>query len=198
MAAEAFPLYWPEGWPRAKHRARSLFKRSFTRARNDLFHELRLLGATHIVLSTNIPIRNDGLPYAREVRIEDPGVAIYFTLRERSLSMARDAHPTVHENLAALAESISHIRGLERHGGAQMVDRAFMGFAALPSPDDRSWPRLLGLKPDATLAEIEEAYRRLASTNHPDRGGQHDRMAEINRAIAAARAARAPRAEESA
>lgn len=37
-------------------------------------------------------------------------------------------------------------------------------------------------KADEVLDVLRTAYRRLASENHPDRGGDPDRMAEINRA----------------
>lgn len=41
---------------------------------------------------------------------------------------------------------------------------------------------ILGVKKDATAAEITQAKRRLARANHPDRGGKTERMALINRA----------------
>jgi DnaJ domain len=52
---------------------------------------------------------------------------------------------------------------------------------------------VLGLKPDATAAELTAAYRRLAKRHHPDRGGgaaAAARMAEINAAYDTLRAAR--------
>jgi molecular chaperone DnaJ len=42
---------------------------------------------------------------------------------------------------------------------------------------------VLGLRPDAGRAEVDEAYRRLIKLYHPDRmGGDGSRAAEINRA----------------
>ena len=41
----------------------------------------------------------------------------------------------------------------------------------------------LGLKPGASRAEVDEAYRRLIKLHHPDReGGDPDRAADVNRA----------------
>jgi hypothetical protein len=40
----------------------------------------------------------------------------------------------------------------------------------------------LGLEPDADSADIERAYRKLIKDHHPDRGGDPERAAEINRA----------------
>ena len=42
---------------------------------------------------------------------------------------------------------------------------------------------VLGVSPDATLAEVRSARRRLASEFHPDHGGDGVRMGEINAAF---------------
>ena len=53
---------------------------------------------------------------------------------------------------------------------------------------------VLGLGPDATLAEVRAARRRLAWELHPDRGGDPARMREVNEAFdAAVKAIRRPR-----
>ncbi|VTU30589.1 Small T antigen [Variovorax sp. PBL-H6] len=38
---------------------------------------------------------------------------------------------------------------------------------------------LLGVPPNATSTDIDDAFRRLASSAHPDRGGDHDAMANL-------------------
>jgi hypothetical protein len=45
---------------------------------------------------------------------------------------------------------------------------------------------VLGLRPDATADEVNDARRRLAIEHHPDRGGDPHRMREINGAADAA------------
>lgn len=103
MSVTAYPLAWPPGWPRTKpeHRedSRYRFKTasgpvSFEKARSQLAEELDLLRAFHIVLSTNIPLRLDGQPRsdAARTRMEDPGVAVYFTLHNRPMVMAQDRY----------------------------------------------------------------------------------------------------------
>lgn len=92
--SSAYPLAWPQGWPKTewqKRKASSPFNTTFDRARRDLVNELRLLGATNVVISTNLPLRQDGYPYADAARrkIDDPGVAVYFMLRKRPMTMAR-------------------------------------------------------------------------------------------------------------
>ena len=48
---------------------------------------------------------------------------------------------------------------------------------------DRSAYAVLGLQPDADLADIDRAYKRLIKLHHPDRhGGDVERAAQINRA----------------
>lgn len=49
------------------------------------------------------------------------------------------------------------------------------------------WSDTLGVRPDATDAEIEAAYRNKARTAHPDRGGSAEQMNELQHAIEAAR-----------
>ena len=80
--SEAFPLYWPEGWPRTSTWQRqndTKFKGvTFGRARDDLLAEIKRLGGAQVILSTNVALRLDGLPYADRRNPEDPGVAVYF------------------------------------------------------------------------------------------------------------------------
>lgn len=95
--------------------------------------------------------------------------------------MAVDRYDRVEDNLAAIAATLDAMRAIERHGGASILDRAFQGFTALAAPE--SWWQVLGLKgPNTSRDEIETAHRRLAMANHPDRGGDTDKMSRINRA----------------
>jgi hypothetical protein len=42
--------------------------------------------------------------------------------------------------------------------------------------------RILGVSSDATLSQIKEAYRSRAKTCHPDMGGSHEAMSQLNEA----------------
>lgn len=197
-----FPLEWPESWERTPEGARqthSAFSTTFDKARRDLADELRLLGAKNPVLSSDIPLRNDGRPRAdiARRRIDDPGVALYFTLDGEQMVMARDSYWSVHDNLRSLGLSISAMRALERHGGGHMLKRAFSGFTALPPPTNdvsrtqtkRPWREVFEFSSswDVDYSEVALRYRLLAKKYHPDAGGSETEMAELNIAYAEAK-----------
>lgn len=200
---QAYPLQWPEGWPRTPFNRRTSNSRlqtaSFDYARRTIFDELRKLGAKSVVLSTCVPLRQDGMPYADAARrrMDEPGVAVYFQLREQSMCMARDAYHDISQNMRSLALAIEYLRGLERHGGATMMERAFAGFTALPPPASQTeeainWRVELGVDnydlPNQDLLAISESrYRDRAKKLHPDQGGDAAKMIRLNLAIKFAR-----------
>jgi hypothetical protein len=93
----------------------------------------------------------------------------------------------VADNLAAVAATLDALRAIERHGGGSILERAFIGFAALPASIEKPWRETLGFGfSTPTAAMVEDKYRSLAKTHHPDQGGDHERMSELNLARAAA------------
>lgn len=181
MSAQAFPLYWPEGWKRTKYRKNSAFKIShFGKARDFLLGEVRRMGGKNIVLSTNIALRNDGLPYANQRNPDDPGVAVYFLYKQKQMSFACDAYRKIEENAYAIAKTIEALRGIERWGASDMMERAFRGFAALADGSKRPWREVLGVTiPNPGVLDVEEAFRKLARIHHPDTGGDTSRFQEL-------------------
>ena len=79
---DAYPLQWPPGWKRTQHPKRSQFHyHSIAKATAFLMEELKRLGATNVVISTNLTVRkSDGLPMSRQRTPVDKGVAVYFRL----------------------------------------------------------------------------------------------------------------------
>jgi hypothetical protein len=149
--------------------------------------ELRRLRATDIVVSTNVPVKADGLLYADNKRLEDPGIAVYFKFKTKPSVMARDGFISVAGNLRSLGLAIDAMRQLERHGGSVMLERAFTGFLALPPPDwKRPWREVFGVKGD-WQGDIASLYREKARNRHPDAGGSDTLMAELNVAYQEAR-----------
>jgi hypothetical protein len=167
MSAQAFPLQWPEGWPRTASSQRvggDRSKRGRTGqnwkgewesakpitlevAHKKLFAELDRLRVRSVVLSNDAGLRADGSPRSG-VRPADPGVPLYFIFRGRQMVMAQDAFTTVEANTRSLGLAIEAMRQLERHGGGAMMERAFTGFAALAPP--KHWSDILGVPATAT------------------------------------------------
>lgn len=186
-SVEAYPLQWPDGWPRTKSPQRSRFQVSLRVARDELVEEIRRLGGRSVVISTNLKVRLDGLPYATQRMPDDPGVAVYFTLKGRQQCIPCDRWSKVQDNLQAIRKTVEALRGLERWGAKHMVDAAFRGFEALPGTSEQDWWRVLGFDgPQATRESIRDRYRELVRLRHPDKGGSHEEMQRLNDAYAAA------------
>ncbi len=181
---EAYPLYWPLGWKRTEswRRERSKFKTGFGAARNLLFAELARMGASKIILSTSIPLRNDGLPRANMLPDGgDTGVAVYFERKGKPMVFACDKYNRSEDNIYAMAKTIDAMRGIERWGASDMMERAFMGFKALnPENEGESWWTTLGCTATASRAEIEHSYKTRLRQCHPDAGGSHEAMTKLN------------------
>lgn len=176
---EAYPLSWPAGWPRTRSQQKSRFSISFARARDQLMHEIKLMGGRKTVLSTNLPLRRDGLPLANLPQPTDTGVAVYFQYKGRSMSFACDRWRKIEDNIWSICKSIEAIRGIERWGASDMMERAFTGFAALEAPKT-TWWQILGVRENCTLEEAKRARNNLAQKHHPDLGGDPEEMARIN------------------
>lgn len=185
-----YPLCWPEGRPRtAGHmRDHSRFKTSFADARDQLIREIQLLGGSDLIFSSNIPRRNDGLPYANlKPDRNDPGIAVYFTRKKRQMCFACDRWMTVDDNMHAISMTVGALRGIARWGTGDMMEAAFRGYAALPeSAGGISWWEVLGVPINASDEQIRNAYRERAMKAHPDVGGSHEEMTRINEAYKAA------------
>lgn len=196
---QAYPLHWPQGWPRTPDRERGMAR--FHRSGRDLSMRdsvERLRGqfgyrkfvTEKLVISTNVELRRDGLPYSNRRAPVDPGAAVYFKMDGQSYAMPCDRWDRVEDNLAAIAAHLEAMRGQERWGVGSL-DRAFAGYAALPAPEpEEPWWRVLGIEEHAPLAAVEAHYRSQAKIAHPDSGGSHEGMARLTRAIQQAREAK--------
>src|SRR5690349_8061618 len=115
----SYPLYWPEGWPRAKAHEikRSLFgdhsvKEGVTMANN----EVRLFGGRDLIISSNLELKLDGLPKSNQRQPTDRGVAIFFKRNGQDMALACDIYTTVEDNLWALYRTLAALRQIERDG----------------------------------------------------------------------------------
>jgi hypothetical protein len=199
-----YPLQWPASRPRTPDARRKSPKftkgerhhsatGSWVRQREitvadalkRLQDELDRIGARLPVVSTNLETRLDGLPRSGQRAPNDPGVAVYFQLKGQPVCLPCDTYKTVAANIAAVAAHIEATRAIERHGVATVAEM-FQGFALIEAPGKKSWWDILQCRRDATREIIEAQFRRLARDRHPDAGGSHEMMAELNAARDAA------------
>jgi hypothetical protein len=198
VSRDPYPLQWPEGWPRTEpgRRGTPRFGASFARDRDGVIHQLRKRGS-QIVITSNLPLRHDRLPYANASDGGEPGVAVWWVEKGRERVLACDRWRTAALNLRAIDLTLEALRGLERWGASEVVERAFAGFAALPpgappAPVHRSWREVLGmvemqhLAPEDQLAIAKARHRRLIREAHPDLGGDGVDAAALNAALAEA------------
>jgi hypothetical protein len=103
--------------------------------------------------------------------------------------MAIDRYDRMADNLAAVAATLDAMRAIERHGGAQILDRAFTGFAALPEKASQPWRETLGLQGEGVISieVVESRFKELARKHHPDVGGDAEKFRELVEARDAAR-----------
>jgi len=211
MSINQYPLQWPAGWPRAKARKEAQFgklQKVYSEmngvrviaynSKSDLNNEDAVkralcelgrlgVGVHDSVISTNLTLNLAGFPRGNQGEPGDPGVAVYWKRKNQPMKvMAIDRYTRVRDNIAALAATLEAMRAIERHGGGQVLERAFTGFDALPPP--RTCWDILDLDPnkDWDLEAVQRAFRAKARSMHPDTGGSDALMAELNAARDAA------------
>jgi hypothetical protein len=210
MNLQAYPLYWPDGWKRthrADRRTGTFNKKeteyrppvvpggqgyNYVRTKNltvsdgigRILESLERMGISRndVIISTNVRTRLDGLPRSGEKEPDDPGAAVYWRkgFNAPMRCMAIDRYSVVADNLGAIAATLEAMRAIERHGGAEVLDRSFQGFAALTDGSKKPWRQVLGIEiAQPSAADIENAFRALVKIHHPDIGGSTERFQEI-------------------
>lgn len=182
-----FPLTWPEGWKRSSYRKSAPFRVTPSQAEKDLLSELEKLGAKNVIISTDRRVNRDGSFSIARQTIFDMGVAIYFTRKGRDVVLACDQYDEIHCNIRAIGKTIEAMRGIERWGASDILDRAFTAFEALPAPEQ--WFQVLEVPSDADMATITAAYRAKARAVH-DAGGNEAELTRLNLARDTGKAAR--------
>lgn len=178
-----FPLSWPLNQARTKpsERRRAAFqtrkgsvytwgpmrRHTIYEGAHELEAEIKRMAGHDIIISSNLKVKANGLPYSGQKRPDDPGVAVYFKWHKRDLVFACDKWTEPEDNLWAIVKHIEALRGQERWGVGSL-DQAFAGYAALPAPSENWW-EILGIPKLANDDEIDQAYRSLAQVYHPDK-----------------------------
>lgn len=183
---EKFPLCWPVSYKRTRYPSRSRFgiTTAFGKARDEMFKQVEMLVSYYdrstIILSSNVALRLDGIPYAGMKQPEDKGVALYFKYKDKQVVLCCDKWDKVEHNIWAIAKTVEAMRGIERWGVSDFLEHSFTGFAALPPPttetQKRVWWAVMGYsqQPDTVSwnwAGVEAQYKSLAKKLHPDMPG---------------------------
>lgn len=178
------PLEWPANRPRTSPRRPGLFSADGRRitlhqARARVQDQLQILDGRQsswrrvdgdsILISTNIPTRNDGEPRrGRNLISSDPGAVLYFELDGEPRCIAVDSFMEIEQNIAGIAHALDAIRRLERLGGG-IMESALRGLQMLPQLPPPPWREVLGVDDDVQdLAVARARFRQLAKRHHPD------------------------------
>lgn len=201
MSIDTYPLTWPEGWPRSPEQIRSRFSKkkssgwgtnpiTINHAVGFLLEELRRMGVPDydVIISTNLRLRMDGLPISNQRQPDDCGVSVWWRDYGKQQVIALDKYDRIADNIYAVAKTIEALRGIERWGSGEILERTFTGFAALPHADNvENWRDVLQMGNDQNdsdevlLARAERHYKILAKDAHPDKkGGSDQAMQKIN------------------
>jgi hypothetical protein len=178
--ATNFPLSWPVGWERARLQVASRFDTATSKAYNLLIAEIGRLGGSAVVVSTNLPLKPDGTPRMDREPV-DPGVAVYFTRNGKQVVFACDKFDVIRDNLLAIAKTIEAMRGIERWGASEMMERAFSGFKTLPETagtGEDCWI-VLNIPPMSPAHLVTLAHRDLVRKLHAKGAGSAE-FARVN------------------
>lgn len=134
-----------------------------------------------VVISTNLQLRRDGLPYSAQKEPTDPGAAVYWRVGDKRFVMACDRFTTVGENLYTIGKTIEATRAIERWG-AVTTEQAFAGYVALEEKTEPSCWEVLQIPPGSNRQQVIDAFRRRALETHPDAGGSANAFTEVTRA----------------
>lgn len=209
----SYPLSWPAGWRRTQsgERINGHFGRNETKYSSPDFNgkvsswnrkrsltvadavervmkEMSMMGISDddFVISTNIQTRLDGLPRSDRAEPSDSGTAVYWRKGEQTRCMAIDQYTRAADNLAAIAATLEALRAIARHGSAETLERAFVGFAALPPPDNSWWSVLQFDNRDQALrlgkGAVEARFREQVKFVHPDAGGSAEQFQKLTSA----------------
>lgn len=178
---DAYPLAWPDGWPRTRLRKGGSFGVVKTKHRDGIswkqkksinveeatkrvFEELEKLGVKNprddAVISTNLKLNLRGFPHG-DATTSDPGVAVYWQIKDKPMRvMAIDAYYTVADKAAIYKGK--RIRGEVGNGPKRkIVSRNSFQPRLLAPADDRETraPGSWSNKPDNYVSPLSKKHR---------------------------------------
>lgn len=200
MIAQPTPLQWPAGFARTRQRTHGRFRLTFPAALKSLHAAMQNRGlARHeYVISSNLPLKNNGDPTPVSASVQDTGIAVYWKEKNKPIRVvACDQFWGAHQNLRALALTLEHLRNMERWGCTQLVEHIMDSGFALPGPGQTSTGTGDGMPVDVEPTKewchplvtpdlVAVIYKNFAKKWHPDQGGSTAMMAQLSLAKAQA------------
>jgi hypothetical protein len=196
---QKYPLAWPTGQPRTQYRKDAQFYKrgaadaggwkpaknlTIAQSMERLRYEVDRMGVNFeddCLVSSNLKLNMSGLPRSDQGEPADPGVAVYWQSKSGPRVMAIDIYNRVADNIAAVSKTLEYMRGIERHGGSHIQERAFTGFDALPPPDG-CW-KILAIDKTIVLSKAEQFRKayvmdsfRIAARDGHGNGADMDRL----------------------
>lgn len=136
-------------------------------------------GVAGYYVKRRIPLRHRIVRDGRVVRLDFWKDGLQYRVR-----CGHEAHE--HDNLEAI-RGVLETLFLWIENRIVTWDEAFAGFL-YDTSQGVEWWRILRVAPDATLNEVEAAYKRLAVVTHPDSGGNIEAFIQLREAYTRARA----------
>lgn len=203
MFASPTPLQWPSNFARTTEPIRGRFQMTFPAALKSLHAAMgkRGLARHEYVISSNLPLKNNGDPTPVGNQQGDRGIAVYWREQGKPVRVvACDQFFAAEHNIRAIALAMEHLRDMERWGCSQLVEHIMTGFALPPAGGTAGqrvheaflqppWLAAFGFQTlqGVDFDRIHNLYRKLARIRHPDQGGSAAAMAELNNAYEAAK-----------
>lgn len=170
------PLSNPATFNAVRERRHAPFRAYWGATIDLLERELRMLGASNVVLEVALEekdLRLDGKPRA-QARAAHPGVVISFNSKWGPLRYATDEFRTFQENIRAVALSMEALRKVDRYGVSRRGEQY------------RGWRQIESGGASAArgrdLIAKHGGLRAALMATHPDRGGSADDFADVQKA----------------
>ena len=109
---------------------------------------------------------------------EDTAGRVHFNLRGTTIKVECESQWTYKQNIRCVALAVETMRMNEKRGIADTMRKAYL---MIEAPKEQRDPyEVLGVRPDASEALLQAAYKAQANDRHPDKGGSDTAMQELN------------------
>lgn len=184
---------WPphlDRTPAGDRRGESKYSVSLAKAVSDLETELdRIAPERHRVSFGNLHKKGNGMP-RHDANPDDPGFVVYWTEGGTDYAVACDHYQSLRDNVREIGKWLKETR--LRDNREIVTGGSNFAAAELPpgsDPDDDDVPEpiddpyaVLGVHPEASINDVEAAFKRKAKATHPDGGGSDAEFKRIKRA----------------